>query len=83
MNSASACSQKTTGGQITGGACSIRELNNLENGNTEKRQAGFQLGSERNLRPIKPGSEKINTSDDCIFGMCLYRSLLEEATKNK
>lgn len=78
-----ACSQKTTG-SITGGACSIKELNNLENSKIVKGKTNqFLYGTERNLRPVKPNFEKINTGSDCIFGMCLYRNLLEEATTNK
>lgn len=71
------CSQKTTG-DITGGACSIEELRNLE---SKRANAGLNFGfnpkGEKDLRPVRleqPNSKK--TGDRCLFGLCLYKSLL-------
>lgn len=76
-NSASACSQKGVNGQITGGACSIEELNNLENAKIQKGRMNFLSKQERDLRPYRPFIES-QKSADCIFGNCLYKTILKD-----
>lgn len=57
---------------VTGGACSIKDLN-LENNKVTK-----ETVMPRNLRPVR-SNPRIPSSfnDDCLFGMCLYRRILE------
>lgn len=75
VNRASACSPNGTEEQITGGACSIKDLNNLESTRASKAKS---MGAERDLRPVKINSQMPKQqSDDCIFGKCLYRQILE------
>lgn len=80
---ACSCSTNTTG-VVTGGACSISELTNLEKYKAEKGKWDFLAKPERNLRPVKPTLEihKIN-NENCLFGMCLYRTILEEKAKEQ
>lgn len=86
VNPAHACSQNTIdqskSTQITGGACSIKELNNLENNRAVKGKINLPYGLERNLRPVKPNSEMFK-SNDCLFGTCLYRTILENKAIGK
>lgn len=72
-----ACTQNSAE-VITGGACSIKELKNLEKNTTARKGIKFLPFTERNLRPVKtlPVMEKSN-NDECLFGMCLYRRILE------
>lgn len=71
-----ACSQKTTG-DITGGACSIAELN-LENkrAGEDGKFFGFHPKGEKDLRPVPLQSISKKTGERCLFGTCLYKSLL-------
>lgn len=67
------CSQNI--GSMTGGACSIKELNNLEKNKTEK----VNFAKERNLRPVRLNPEITKLCDAyCVFGMNLQRILLEK-----
>jgi len=69
-----ACSQNTAD-YATGGACSIKELNNLEK--AEKLQANADETAERDLRPVKivPKNVKFN-EDYCVYGSCLRKKIL-------
>lgn len=79
--SASACTQQN--GSITGGACSIKELN-LEKNKAENSKMRFLPYNERNLRPVKIRIEMSKSTDDeCLFGMCLYRQIMEGKGTNK
>lgn len=65
------CSQQA--GDITGGACSIKELNNLEKSKNEKEKVKLYSKRERNLRPTGLNPEITNICDVyCVFGMNLY-----------
>jgi len=74
-----ACSQEMSGskteGMITGGACSISELNNLEKNKSVQKMSPFPIG-ERDLRPVKLSSPKPNDVE-CLLGLCLYQKVLE------
>ena len=73
-----ACSQKTTQ-DITGGACSIAELRNLEDSSADENSKffGYHPRGEKDLRPVRiKQSDSKRTGDRCLFGMCLYKSLL-------
>lgn len=69
-----ACDLKTGEQNITGAACSIKELNNLE----KNKNAQNVVMPERNrdLRPIRLSPDIKNPADDCLFGMCLQKTLL-------
>lgn len=75
VNYASACPLGLTNGKMSGGACSIRDLNNLEN-NANGDKANVLSRSQRDLRPVRPKSE-MQKKDDCLFGMCLYKKILD------
>ena len=79
---ASACSQ--TEGSITGSACSIKNLYNLEKQSAVQKRAGFlsnEEKGEKNLRPINKTPIIQKSDDDCFFGMCLYRQVIEKLNK--
>lgn len=70
------CPQKETE-IVTGAACSIKELN-LEKNKTAQEKINLSPTKERNLRPVKINSRvQQSDGDNCLLGMCLYRSLLE------
>jgi hypothetical protein len=75
-----ACSQEpviTRGGIVTGGACSINELN-LEKNESVMKKADFLPSEENSLRSIKNQSTKPLSNDDgCLFGRCLYKQVIE------
>lgn len=66
-------------GIMTGGACSIKELNNLEKSRNPQKKVNLNSKGERNLRPVRLNPE-ITKPDEgsCIFGMCLNKTLLEK-----
>lgn len=69
------CSLQT--GNMTGGACSIKELNNLEKSRSTKEKVNLYSKKEKNLRPTRLNPEIMNICDVyCVFGMNLY--LLEK-----
>lgn len=71
------CSQNE--GNITGGACSIKELQNLENSKTSQEKVFFQLKPERNLRPVRSNTEiRQMPPEGCNFGRCLLKEVLEK-----
>lgn len=72
---ASACSQTTE--SITGAACSIKELQNLEKG---RQTTDNPSNSEsKDLRPLRLNVEtKKNEQTKCLFGPCLYRTLFKD-----
>lgn len=74
-----ACSQKTTG-DITGGACSIAELRNLENkrASEDGKIFSFHPKGEKDLRPVPLQSISKKSGERCLLGTCLYKSLLGE-----
>lgn len=63
---------------ITGGACSIKELN-LEKNKTIYQRTDLLPNGERDLRPVKltPPTMPKSSDDKCLFGMCLYQRILE------
>ena len=74
-----ACSQdvKSGAGGVTGGACSISELNNLENNKTVKERINLSSGVGRDLRPIQRNSQMTKLNENCTYGTCLYRIFYE------
>lgn len=65
---------------VTGGACSIKELQNLEKHRTEKSKMNFLPYGQRNLRPVRQQVQVMPKmgDDDCLFGRCLYKSLINK-----
>ena len=62
---------------ITGGACSIKELN-LEKNKTIHQRTNPLLQGERDLRPVKLTPANMPKQvEKCLFGMCLYQKILE------
>lgn len=71
------CSQQM--GNVTGGACSIKELNSLEKSRSSQEKVNLDSKKERNLRPLSLNPEITNVCDVyCVFGMNLRNSLLEK-----
>ena len=71
------CAQVT--GNMTGGACSIKELQNLEKNKTSQERVYFQVKPERNLRPVKTNPEIRNMPiEGCLFGKCLMKEILDK-----
>lgn len=71
------CSQ--TEGNITGGACSIKDLQNLEKSNASQEKGFFQLKPERNLRPVRSNPEiRQMPPEGCVFGRCFLKEVLEK-----
>ena len=65
-------------GEITGAACSIKELNNLETRN-KILENGQTAKFNWTFKPQKSNSELLRPDDkDCLFGMCLYKTILGE-----
>ena len=71
-----ACSQNPAG-SITGGACSISELNNLENAKTVKERLNLSSPVGRDLRPVQKNSQITKLGENCTYGLCLYRIFYE------
>ena len=75
-----ACSQDTVvtrGGIVTGGACSISELN-LEKNKSVMKKADFLPLGEKSLNQVKTQPVKpLSNYDDCLFGRCLYKQIIE------
>lgn len=67
---ASACPQAE--GSMTGGACSIKELKNLEKSKTLQEPNLINL--EKGLRPVRVSPEKKKPGCD-VFGLCLRERL--------
>ena len=68
-----ACSVEIRGG-VSGGACSIDELNNPEKINNSQEKVDLRFKEERNLRPVRMIPETSKPfGDDCLFGMCLIK----------
>lgn len=66
-------------GNITGGACSIKELQNLENSKTSQEKVFFQSKTERNLRPVRSNLEiRQMPPEGCTFGRCLLKEVLNK-----
>lgn len=71
------CAQVTE--NMTGGACSIKELQNLEKEKTSQEKVYFQVKPERNLRPVKTNPEIRNMPiQGCVFGRCLIKEILDK-----
>lgn len=71
-----ACAKKASD-IVTGSACSIAEINNLEKAKHSQVNDNFKMKNEKNLRPVRLSPEiPKTTGDDCIFGNCLYKSVL-------
>lgn len=67
----SACPLK---GESTGGACSVKDIKNLEN---QRMQEKVIVKGEKNLRPVKINPEIKNPEQtQCIF--CLKEGLFEK-----
>lgn len=70
-----ACAKKADD-VITGSACSIAEINNLEKAKHSQEKVDFKLKNERNLRPVRLNPQIPKPmGDDCIFGNCLYKGV--------
>lgn len=68
-----ACRTKITG-NMTGGACSIDELNNLDKTQMSEKKGGITLNTERDLRPVKIKSKAVPYRySNCLLKMCLYQ----------
>jgi len=69
-----ACPQK---GETTGGACSIKDIQNLEKSEKMQEKADFNLrglNGGKNLRPIKINPEIKNPDEEsCIF--CMQKAI--------
>ena len=72
------CSQGNSE-SMTGGACSVKELNNLEKTGTVKGKIDSKPRMEVDLRPVKNAQEiRKNEVKTCLFGECLYKTILGE-----
>jgi len=72
------CSQENAT-DMTGGACSIKELKNLEKMKNQQGQIGSEPKVEVDLRPVRYNAEMKATEDKgCLFGQCLYKTILGE-----
>lgn len=74
-----ACGEKQIE-SITGGACSILELNKLEK--SKETMQPPVLSEGKDLRPVRK-TPVINKLDDneCLLGTCLYRIIVEKETR--
>ena len=73
-----ACSQEKIG-EVTGSACSVKELMNLEKQKNANANVNQDSKRERELRPVRLVPQApTKDSDKCLFGMCLMKSLLEK-----
>ena len=72
------CSQENSA-NITGGACSIKELNNLEKSKNQQMDIDSKSKVGIDLRPVRINPE-IRKSEDstCVFGKCLYKTILDK-----
>lgn len=62
---------------ITGGACSISELRNIEKNRIATDKDGLNPKRVIDLRPVRLTPEKSKfQEDECLFGSCLYKTLL-------
>ena len=69
-------------GQITGGACSIKELQNLsENNSLNDKEIKVFPYQKRDLVPFEQDNELF--PDDCFFGKCLYKQILKHSSNQK
>lgn len=65
-------------GSMTGGACSLKELNNLEKSNMKQEKFSLKPKPQRNLRPVRLNSEITNPCNIyCIFNMDLQRDIFK------
>ncbi len=81
LTSVYACIQDSAG-YITGGACSIKELQNLEKNKSEQNKYQFQKKNGIDFAPnMRPSQIQSIDSFNCLFGMCLYRKILETQSK--
>lgn len=70
------CSKKSTG-IVTGSACTIKELQNLEKAKNPVERFNQEPKGERDLRPVRYTQEITNIKlKECTFGVCLPKSLL-------
>lgn len=70
-----ACTKQA--GSMTGGACSLKELNNLEKSGRTQEKFSFNPKHQRDLRPVKLNQEITNPCNVyCIFDMYLQRNVL-------
>lgn len=62
---------------ITGSACTIKELQNLEKAKNPVERLNLEPKGERDLRPVRYTQEITNIKlKECKFGVCLPKSLL-------
>ncbi len=59
---------------VSGAACSIKDLNNLEK-NKNAQVKVMAPERDRDLRPINLNPEMKNSNRNCLFGMCLEKTL--------
>lgn len=68
---------KESAGITTGGACTIKELQNLEKAKNPVERLNQEPKGERDLRPVRYTQEITNIKlKECKFGVCLPKSLL-------
>lgn len=77
----SACSRDMPG-TITGGACSIKELNTPGEAQNAIKKVDIAPKKERDLRPIRINQKSMRTkSENCLLGLCLYQLFEEDMGK--
>lgn len=59
---------------VTGAACSIKDLNNLEK-NKNVQEKVMTPEREKDLRPVRLNQETPKSDSDCLLGTCLQKSL--------
>jgi len=67
-----ACASQS--GNVTGGACSVKDIKKLENERMQEK-VNFNLKGDKNLRPVKMNPEIKNPDEEsCIF--CIQKAIL-------
>ena len=63
-------------GNMTGGACSIRELNKMTEAGAVKEKVSNPK-EERDLRPIRIDN-KIEYNPECLYGNCIWKIFMKQ-----
>lgn len=71
-----ACS-RDMGSVTTGAACSIKELNKMQESSTIKEKTNIFPRAERDLRPIKI-KNKIEYNPECLYGDCMLQKIFKK-----
>lgn len=76
-----ACSQA---GNITGGACSIKDIMKQEKGSRIENNANLNIKKDNNLRPVALSPQITNQENYYgLFGMYLKNALIEKSNELK